>query len=1038
MPHRLHKITGLVLVGALVVLLAVWLTPRVADEELPASSALVPARQHLESGDSITAELGPLETQRYTLHLETDQLLHVSAEQRGVDLVAILRREDATSTMVQADTLSGDRGEEHLWLWAREAGEWLLEIRALGSSSHASPLGEYSLRVEIRSPTPEDRLRAQASRLLSQALEGSRELPETQGSLERAEELLRRAGETRLEALVLYQRADREPLLEQQIALFSRARELFAGAGDRGMEMAALQRLGRAWREAGDQVRAQGAQEEALELARRSGDAAYEAISLQNLGVLALGQGKLYTALSLFREALEIFHRVELPEELANALQNLGRLYTVLGHLPEATDALEEACAISVELDDPARQADCLTELAWVRSRLGDHLTALKRMHRVVELRHSVEDRPAEAGTLERLGMVQQAAGLLEAATTSYRDAWKICDETGFERCRASVAGHQASLLLDRGLPALALERARLALTDFRQQGALSGEAYALHLIARSELAQGRLTEAKEAAETGLAVTDSQRDELRLTAASMPFSATRRMYVELHVEILMRLHWRNPAEGWDLRALAAVERFRMRHLLDLLTAPLQQPSPEAAQALKDVEAEIHRLEAERRRIAVEPQRRTEEETSRLEREIRELLNRRAELEARLRHLASPWPTRSLKGHEIEELLAADGESLLLTYFLGEREGALWAVGPDGVTSAPLPPRARVDAVARRALEEIQEGRGTGGPAAREASDVLLGPVRTRLGDRRLLIESEGALHYLPFGALPGDASEEPLIRGHEIVRVPSVTVAMALRERARTRPPPPKTIAVFADPVFQRRDEPGTPLLRDSARNGPPTDLQRSLTALSLRALPDLSASRDEALFIGSLVPRGESLVALGSSMSRERVLSPDLADYRIVHFATHGLVHDLRPELSGLVLSLVDRQGNPTDGFLRAHELSRLQLSADLVVLSACSTALGQEIRGEGLQSLARGFFDAGARRVVVSLWRVHDKATEELMERFYSALLMEGLPPAAALRRAQLDLMASRRWRDPVYWAAFELQGDWGGERPKKESEN
>jgi CHAT domain-containing protein len=149
--------------------------------------------------------------------------------------------------------------------------------------------------------------------------------------------------------------------------------------------------------------------------------------------------------------------------------------------------------------------------------------------------------------------------------------------------------------------------------------------------------------------------------------------------------------------------------------------------------------------------------------------------------------------------------------------------------------------------------------------------------------------------------------------------------------------------------------------------------------------------------------------------------------DYRVIHLATHGLVNAQHPESSGLVFSLVDRTGQAVNGFLPAHEMYNLRLGADLVVLSACQTALGQDVRGEGLIGMTRAFMYAGAPRVVASLWTVPDRATAELMARFYENLLHKHMRAAAALRAAQLDLRSSTRWSQPYYWAGFVLQGEW-----------
>jgi CHAT domain-containing protein len=189
-----------------------------------------------------------------------------------------------------------------------------------------------------------------------------------------------------------------------------------------------------------------------------------------------------------------------------------------------------------------------------------------------------------------------------------------------------------------------------------------------------------------------------------------------------------------------------------------------------------------------------------------------------------------------------------------------------------------------------------------------------------------------------------------------------------------------------------------------------------------------LPGTRREASAIASLVPGTALKRALDFDANRAALTSPDTGQYRILHLATHGLLNSSHPELSGVVLSLVDRQGTPQNGFLRLHEIYNLKLSADLVVLSACQTGLGKEIRGEGLVGLTRGFMYAGAPRVVASLWKVDDRATAELMQRFYRGMLHgDRLPAAAALRAAQVAMWKTKGWENPYYWAAFTLQGEW-----------
>jgi CHAT domain-containing protein len=248
---------------------------------------------------------------------------------------------------------------------------------------------------------------------------------------------------------------------------------------------------------------------------------------------------------------------------------------------------------------------------------------------------------------------------------------------------------------------------------------------------------------------------------------------------------------------------------------------------------------------------------------------------------------------------------------------------------------------------------------------------------------------------------------------------------VAALRASRHQERPAGIVAVLADPVFDRSD----PRLQ---RNGGattvlPADLKRSMEVMGLKRLPRLPGTRIEAEEILSLVPAEKRLGALDFDARRPLALDPAVGRYRVLHFATHGLLNSAHPELSGLVLSLVDSRGEAQNGFLRLQDVYQMRIDADLVVLSACQTALGKPVQGEGLVGLSRGFIHAGARQVVSSLWKVSDRATTELMKEMYRGMLREGQRPAPALRQAQRRLMATRPFGAPQSWAAFVLQGDW-----------
>ena len=268
--------------------------------------------------------------------------------------------------------------------------------------------------------------------------------------------------------------------------------------------------------------------------------------------------------------------------------------------------------------------------------------------------------------------------------------------------------------------------------------------------------------------------------------------------------------------------------------------------------------------------------------------------------------------------------------------------------------------------------------------------------------------------------------------------LPSASALAVLRKETAGRRPAARTVAVLADPVFDKDDERIKLTITDRSRKESGSEASAPAVGDLTRATEEvigaggtisrLPFSRAEAEAILSVAPKAGSLRALDFNASRATATSTELSQFQIVHFATHGLLNRTHPELSGIVLSLVDQQGKPQDGFLQLHDVYNLDLPAELIVLSACQTGLGKSVWGEGLVGITRGFMYAGTKRVVSSLWGVQDLATAELMKRFYRAMLGEKqMRPAEALRAAQVEMWRSSRWRSPYYWGGFVLYGEW-----------
>jgi CHAT domain-containing protein len=294
---------------------------------------------------------------------------------------------------------------------------------------------------------------------------------------------------------------------------------------------------------------------------------------------------------------------------------------------------------------------------------------------------------------------------------------------------------------------------------------------------------------------------------------------------------------------------------------------------------------------------------------------------------------------------------------------------------------------------------------------------------------------DGSLQFVPFAALPFPGRTKDFLVNHfEVDVLPSASVLATLRKTPASRTPPAATAAIFADPVFEQ-DDPR--ITRANPKASPETHTRQRPVALN-QAIRDiggsdyivrLPGSRDEASTIAAILRSRDPksvYVALDFDASRDKVLSDGLSSYRLLHFATHGIVDARHPEMSGLILSLIDRRGKKQDGYLRLGDIYKLKLSADLVVLSSCSSALGKDLESEGIIGLPRGFLYAGAKSVIASLWKVNDEATAKLMSSLY-ARIRKGETPSSALRGAQLEMLHDQQWSKPYYWAAFVLQGEY-----------
>lgn len=617
---------------------------------------------------------------------------------------------------------------------------------------------------------------------------------------------------------------------------------------------------------------------------------------------------------------------------------------------------------------------------------LGQHDESLTYFESSRKAALGIGDRRVAAVALLQKALTLEALGRLDEAEDSFRTALPDLEAREFRSGRAQILNGLGRIRRIRSdlLEAERLHREALALTRSADDG--YQESQSLYYLALVEQSRGGLASARSFVEAAIRKVEDLRanvDDLGLRAT---YFSTVQDYFGLEIDLLMQLDAGDREAGWVVKAVETAERARARSLLEsLVERQVGDIHPLVAEpvALGQIQAELH-------------------------------------------------------------------QAVILEYALGRKRSFLWVVSASGLSSFELPGENEISEDVRRLYEALTV-RARVDPAREDQLEAdqfaeqlltrlakILLPPEEQIAGRRLLIVPDGALHYLPFPALlrsvttpDGETQLRPLVLDHELSRLSSASALSLLRRRQARRTLPKRgSIAILADPVFEK-DDPRLGLQAMPSQTPNPSDKPRDLirTLRDFRfhdRIPRLVSSGLEAEEILELAPAGTGFVASGVDATRSLALSGRLAQYRIVHFATHGLINPEHPALSGLVLSLLNAKGEPQDGFLRLDDIYRLHLPVDLVVLSACDTGLGREVRGEGMMGMVRGFLHAGAQNVLASLWKVDDWATEILMKEFYKARFKHGLSPQAALRQAQTRMAMKPRWKAPFNWAAFFLEGD------------
>jgi tetratricopeptide (TPR) repeat protein len=1036
----------------------------------PGTKAAQDARR-LELAQAVERMIGGGEIHQYRVALNPGQYLRIAVKQQGGDVFMTVL-DPASRKIARIDRPNGAYGPETVSVVAETAGDYQIEVRP--TWKYAAPGAYVITATEIRDAKDEDKRRVAAEIAVSEG-----------------EEL--RNGET----------AD---TLSVAVEKFSLAATIWRSLNEGYEEAIAVYGRGWCYQKLGDYYNAIRDFRQAVSQMEALQDQGGETIARSALAWDYIYVGENEKAQEHFLQAMRAYQSMGNLRGQAITLYGIGMTYALTSEPERALEYFEQSRELREKIGDRPGEVLTLSAIGMTYNYLGRPGKAIDYSRRALELSYTLNSLPIRVNPLSKLGWAHLTLRQLDESRDYFEQALRICQS----------AGDRASEIPVR------------------------------YGLARVEMERGHLEDARRHIEQSLEVTESLRGRNSSLELRSTYLALAQDHYQLYTELLMRLHRGDPAAGYASAALQASERARARTLLDALAeAQIDLRSGVDAQLIAEERRLQHKLnDLSAAQMRLLSRQHTSEQASAIESNIKTTINQLEETRANIKKanpsyaaLTQPQP---LSVERIQRELL-DDDTLMLEYALGEERSYLFLVSSSSLQAFSLPPRAEIEARARRVYDllsaralytrgetpEQREARIAQADAelpreAAELSRMILAPAAAQLGEKRLLIVAQGALQLIPFAALPAPETEgrkdrgikrsrngeleesresatggrmniasgflskpalltpslsqplhssvstplrplvssTPLIVNHEIVNLPSASTLAVLRRETAGRKPAPKTIALLADPIFEKNDErlklttsqsqnatqpSDQPDIQSDGQAGDQTDGQaqqntRQRPRQLLRAIeafgesnseftfPRLTSSGWEAEQIARLAPSDQVYKALSFEANRQLATSGRLSDYRIIHFASHSFINAAHPDLSGIVLSLFDRNGQEQDGFLRLHEIYNLNLTADLVVLGGCRTGLGKEIKGEGLMSLTRGFMYAGAPRVIVSAWEVQDRPSATLMVKFYRGLLgSKKLSAAAALRAAQIEMLRDKQFAAPYFWAGFTLQGEW-----------
>jgi CHAT domain-containing protein/Flp pilus assembly protein TadD len=760
---------------------------------------------------------------------------------------------------------------------------------------------------------------------------------------------------------------------------------------------------------------------------------------LRQLGIVSNEIGRAHfwraeyeNALIEYHHALDIWAKPHQPNRSeAFTHQLLGRLYTRLGSYENAITELQTAYKFQKTLCDPA-PAHTLTDLGVALLRKGNAAQAAKDFNDAEQIERELGDPEGLAETLSNEAVLHLHPGRLHNSDLALQELGEALplqlrakDKAGEIDTRLQIAWALAGQNRWRPVLKYLLETGVVDLA----RGILyyPGEAEAHYLLGHAYSAAGNPAHAVQEFQVAVEIQESQHEELTGGSLHASFSANARPYYESYIQALEE-QARLSGGNFSATAFEMSERSRSRALLEHLNKLRVDLRKGVSTELLARENFLRRNLSERYRFIAYAPNPSLEETRKKRAEAAAFESELETVEAEIRSKTSVriFSAMLFKLKDIQQVL--DKDTVVLEYFLGQTHSYLWGITQNQFLTFQLPDRKQIEQASSLnyvAAKSVTTDSSLLSKRGAALAQLVLYPARALMARKKVVIVPDGALFVIPFAALPL-LHGKLLIENHQIAVLPSLSIVSALRAHSDAAAPPAKTIAIFADPVFSKTDDRLSSFQKPSEN---PAAAKSAASVASDEYLPRLHASKKEANVIAGMIPPQESRQYLGFHAALANVTPEVLSGFRVLHFSTHAISDTVHPQFSRLVFTLFDSKGKKQPGVLLLSDIYNLRLRSDLVTLSSCDSGIGKEIEGEGPMSLSRGFLSAGSRAVLTTLWKVDDDATAEFMQRFYRRLLREHKPAIEALHFAQMQMMRHQnlRLRNPYYWAAFELQGDW-----------